>query len=560
MLVGLAALIVLALCQPGTAAPNEAVPVTYRFVRSAEPLAVFVELEVRGEARGRTRLVIEPSWGPVAQTTECFTDVSCRGADGGPLNLEAESPTSWVVRHEPRETLTLRYRLVDGGAVDREKRYRPTIRPGRFELIGHVGLIRPAHLELEEARPVTLAWEGFAEAGWQAVCSFVRGTETTTFTRPLSDILRAIYFGGKITIEPREVPGGELIVATQGDWKFTAAQFADLAAAVVSAERAFFEDESDPYYLITLSPFDESGGMGGTGLTQSFTTFLSPEVDLLPGSRSQKGVRVLLAHELFHHWNGGDVRLGKDATLAYWFSEGFTDYFARALLHRSGLISEAERLESLNELLVELWMNPEREAPNERIQEAFWNVRDVQRLPYLRGHLLAWCLNHEIRRASKNERSLDDVMRAIWRDAGDGEPRIHTEWLLERFAAATSSEYRARLEAALLEGRLPELPKDLAGDGAALTWEERSTFELGFDLDRSREEGVVRGVRAGSLAEEAGLRDGLSLKGMSVHFGDVEREVKFVIEREGRQEEIRYWPRSRETRRIPRFVEVSGQR
>ena len=80
--------------------------------------------------------------------------------------------------------------------------------------------------------------------------------------------------------------------------------------------------------------------VSGNGRISGFAIRLSPTVDA-------GELAFLFAHENFHTWNptllGGG---GPDSGVDLWFSEGFTDYYARTLLLRSGLISP-EQFDSL---------------------------------------------------------------------------------------------------------------------------------------------------------------------------------------------------------------------
>ncbi len=75
---------------------------------------------------------------------------------------------------------------------------------------------------------------------------------------------------------------------------------------------------------------------------------------------------------------------------------------------------------------------------------------------------------------------------------------------------------------------------------------DQETLEFGVDRG-SFEDGVVKGLTAGSRAELAGLKEGDRIVSSSYlwrcvdHFED---KMKVVIERDGVQFEIKYWPRS----------------
>ena len=86
---------------------------------------------------------------------------------------------------------------------------------------------------------------------------------------------------------------------------------------------------------MVLLPTDQAAHAGsdegGVELTHSIALF-QPS-----GHPLDFGLKYVLAHELFHEWNADQMRAGDTPLL--WFSEGFTDYYARLLLLRSGLIS-----------------------------------------------------------------------------------------------------------------------------------------------------------------------------------------------------------------------------
>jgi hypothetical protein len=70
-----------------------------------------------------------------------------------------------------------------------------------------------------------------------------------------------------------------------------------------------------------------------------------------PGMQFSSDVQFLFAHEAFHTWN--PVQLGavtpKDPI--YWFTEGFTDYYARMLLLRASLMNKQQYADAYSPIL-----------------------------------------------------------------------------------------------------------------------------------------------------------------------------------------------------------------
>ena len=59
------------------------------------------------------------------------------------------------------------------------------------------------------------------------------------------------------------------------------------------------------------------------------------------------GLRSNIAHEMMHRWLGLGLRLAGPDGVNFWFTEGFTVHYARALMLRAGLISPDEFLSEL---------------------------------------------------------------------------------------------------------------------------------------------------------------------------------------------------------------------
>jgi len=86
---------------------------------------------------------------------------------------------------------------------------------------------------------------------------------------------------------------------------------------------------------------------------------------------------------------------------------------------------------------------------------------------------------------------------------------------------------------------------------------------LDFGMDReSFEVGVVKGLKTGSRAEQAGLKEGdVIVKSSYVwrcvdHFKET---MKVVVEREGLEIEIEYWPRSFELAKSWQMIKLDEE-
>ncbi len=165
----------------------------------------------------------------------------------------------------------------------------------------------------------------------------------------------------------------------------------------------FFKD-SDPVYRIFVrkDPFKSSGGtalhrsyMFGWNETQSFTV---------------EERQFILAHEMVHNWpHLNDNPYG----ITTWYSEGTAEYYSVMLPLRMGLLSPQKAMEEIQRRTDNYYTNPTRFMENMEAAKICWQDRRAQRLAYGRGFIFLANVDVQIRKATNNVYSLDDVMLDI---------------------------------------------------------------------------------------------------------------------------------------------------
>ncbi len=536
---------------------------------STEPPAVEVSLACLGSPAGTTTFAVSPEWGGVRDAGKGIFDVSVRSAQGAELAVEHPADHQWAVRHEPsqalRLTCTLRERAnrpVHGDGND----YRIQLRDKLFFMIGNIGLPAPEHFEGETPRSIRLEWRGFHDAGWKTVSSFANGSTPIQVNMPVDRFRHSLFVAGEFRLHEVPIdagqPAGESstpnklgIVLVGPRFRFSDGQFVRLASKIVAAEREFFRPVNDPWYLISVMP---TGGddpntlsIGGTGLTHAFALWVSRGATLERGSPSERPMKRLLAHEYFHRWNGGELEFAQPEQQLYWFSEGFTDFYARRILLRAELYSPEEFATDLNESLRNYFNSPVRQAPNERIVRDFWSHAAVRDLPYRRGDLLALAIDDRIRGMSGGTRSLDDLMRGIIR-TGRSAGEWTLEALLQRILMATDADFAAVVERCILLGEDVPLPSRIVEPRLRIRRDHGRIFDLGFDESASQSSGMISGVVEGSRAHDAGLRNGQKLRGWSYNRDEIDRPVELTVEQDGKEQKLRYVPAGAEVS-IPKY-------
>src|SRR6185436_10451725 len=163
----------------------------------------------------------------------------------------------------------------------------------------------------------------------------------------------------------------------------------------------------------------------------------------------------LVSHEYFHLWNVKRIRpqvLGpfdyqhENYTTALWVSEGITDYYGSQLLRRAQLITPAEYLEEFGRDIMSYEQTPgrhEQSAESASFDAWIKHYRPDENEPntamsyYLRGSLLGWLLDLEIRTKTAGARKLDDAMRYLYDNyarRGVGFPEGELKGVFEKIA------------------------------------------------------------------------------------------------------------------------------
>jgi predicted metalloprotease with PDZ domain len=181
--------------------------------------------------------------------------------------------------------------------------------------------------------------------------------------------------------------------------------------------------EGAPYSEYTfIFHIGKAAAGGGGGMEHSNSTAIwIPSGDFLVN---------VSAHEFFHLWN---VKRIRPATLepldhtremytrSLWFAEGVTNTYAAYALVRTGIWSKQDFLQDLSMQISELesrpaeqWQSAEQSSLDAWLEKyALYNQPQSSVSYYTKGQILGVLLDILIRDRSDNQRSLDDLLRAM---------------------------------------------------------------------------------------------------------------------------------------------------
>lgn len=287
---------------------------------------------------------------------------------------------------------------------------------------------------------------------------------------------------------------------------------------------------------------------------------LPGEPDANPGDR-YKSFLGLCSHEYFHSWNVKRIKPAvfmpydlrdETHTSLLWAFEGITSYYDDLMLARAGLVSSQSYLELLAQQITRHLRTPGRfrQSVSESSLDA-WSkyYKQDENSPnaivsyYVKGALIALCLDLLLRSKTNDRVSLDTLMQRLWREYGqtgigvqdDDIPRLAAELCgdsLEDFWQQTlhgTSELPLQellaARGAMWTLRAAENAADAGGKAVAEGAEKPS---LGIRVQNGDGGAQLQFVFADSAAQYAGLSAGdviVAVDGLRVNGATIEKVI-----------------------------------
>lgn len=327
-----------------------------------------------------------------------------------------------VVYHPKSKTVNFTYRIKQDYKGDKIDVFnRPRLSNQFFHILGQSLFSVPeAVFAQHEDNPrlnISLAWLNFPE-GFKIHNTF--GTEQhkqILKVKLWTDLYNSLFVGGDYRIYNFSYMSKPIYFAIRGKWleSYQDDKLLEALKKTISTQRAFWKDNNFDYYTVIMTPtvtqsdsLFQGQSTTGSGIKNGF---------LIQSSNNPFNnwnvINYIFNHEMMHDWIGGKIA-NKSEELNYWFSEGFTDYYAFKNRLRSGDLSLAQWTNEFNsEVIKAHWNNPERNKPNYLVKDEFWSSRNIEKIPYRRGAIFAFWLDNQIMKQYKCTKSLDDLMRDL---------------------------------------------------------------------------------------------------------------------------------------------------
>jgi predicted metalloprotease with PDZ domain len=404
-----------------------------------EPQAHYAEVEMNMNGiAGKEYIDLKmPVWTPgsylvreFGKNVESFTAT----ANGKPAKVQKVTKNTWRVYNAKAAAIKVNYRVY------------------AFEISVRTAFIDDSHAFLSSAgifmypegmikTPSTVKIVPFGK--WDKVSTGLEPVAGQKFTYYASDF--DILFDSPIEVGNQDVfdftaAGVKHEVAMYGGGNYNKDRLKVDMAKIVEQATAIFGENPNKHYTFIVHNYEQGGG----GLEHLNSTVLGASRNAYGTDRGYKGFLSLVAHEYFHLWNVKRLRpvaLGpfdydnENYTTNLWTAEGFTSYYENKLLIRAGITNEntffndiigglgtvintpGAKIQSASSSSFDAWIIGYR--PNE-------NSKNSAISYYSKGEVIGLLMDLEIANATKGEKSLDDVMKAMY-EQGKQQKRGYTD-------------------------------------------------------------------------------------------------------------------------------------
>jgi predicted metalloprotease with PDZ domain len=351
---------------------------------------------------------------------------------------------------------------------------------------------------------------------WRIVTGMTPAPSAFTYTAAsYHELVDMPFFVGHFDLDSVRTPNGWLRFASYPAGtvpKATLASSLAQLAKIVPVEGAVFGDVPFSTYTVMQIADSSYGGISGLEHANSHVDVTTP---LAIGEPIEMSI---YAHEIFHAWNVKRLRPAdlwpyqyahEQPTPWLWVSEGITDYYADLSEVRAGVIDSASFFEVTGGKMAEVANAPPVALADASLTTWIHPEDGTADIYYPKGSLAGLMLDIMIRDASDNRASLDDVMRALYRQCYQrGTGFTDAQWWAAVSTAAGGRSF-ADFNAKYIDGRDPYPWKTvLPLAGLRATIDTVRTPTLGVSAENDSAGVRVSRVAPGSSADEAGVQAG----------------------------------------------------
>jgi predicted metalloprotease with PDZ domain len=508
------------------AVPADAPEISYT-VSMARPHTHLFDVEARLRYRASAPAALDllmPVWTPGSYLVREFErhvqEFDARDASGRALAWTKANKNTWRVETAGAREVRVRYAVYAN-----ELSVRTSDLNDRHAFWNNTNLL--VYPDGLLGAPATIKVEPFGDWKVATTLPAVPGAPNTFRAEDFDVLYDSPFLVSNFRVLSFEVRGVPHRIVIDGEGNYEPERLRRDAQRILEAEVEMMGEmpHRDYTFFLMLGPARGGGleHLNGAAIIQRRFGFSNPAelLDFYSG---------LISHEYFHLWNVKRIRpdvLGpfdytrENYTRLLWVAEGLSTYYEERFLQRAGLRNDRQYLQLMAREIQKLQQTPGRLVQS--LEEASFDAWVKQYRAdentvnsaisyYDKGAIVGLLLDLEIRRRSGGARSLDDVMRALYKDFFK-QNRNYTPEDFQRTAEAAAGASLEEFFRRYVRGR-EELDYDAALAWAGLRLDTASDAggrpapalaDLGASLEERDGRLTVKNVPAGTAAYEQGL-------------------------------------------------------
>ncbi|CAN5717961.1 PDZ domain-containing protein [soil metagenome] len=460
-----------------------------------------------------------PSWTPgyywIMNYAKNLVNFTAKDEKGNTLNWKKTAKNAWQVQNDKATKITIGYDMyaftqsVADPFLDDEHAYIPP-----------AGLFM--YLDGQLQQPATIIVKPYKE--WNKISTGlepIKGLTNTFSADNFDELYDCPILIGNHQVYTFEYKGILHEIAVEHPKSLSMETFTEDLKKIVQHGSTLIGDI--PYKHYTYLIMGE--GRGGLEHRNSMAVFSNNNVYDPKDKAGYLRWLSFLAHEYFHLYNIKCIRpvaLGpfdydkENLTNMLWVSEGITVYYEYIILNRAGLMTREEALDAIKDNIASY-----ENVPGHLLQSATqssydtWiqffsrgdNANNTTISYYDKGCALGFLLDLNIRNATANKKSLDDVMRTLYREFYQQKKRGFTD---EEFRLVCENTAGIKLNEVF---EYASTTKEIdytkyfawAGLSIDLTPKEKDGAFIGVSFQKREEQMIVSGIESNSPASHAGL-------------------------------------------------------
>lgn len=435
--------------------------------------------------------------------------------------------------------ITLSYEVYPKKRIDL---LEPIINSQIFHFIGYTALIYP---QIEKNKPLNLILESNSSIKDRVIFGNSFGVDKIQdLTISINTLRDAVFAGG--AYEQDVLQSDNTIILSHGLQKEIKNYTIIMLNKIIPIHKNFWKENKDKNNIIFVHADNfAQTSMSGTRTTGAFSVLLNQTSPFL-----NEDLPIFLAHEHWHTWMGGEYYSAYSYKHMAWLFEGVTDYYAHKTAHQAGVLDKKSWVNKYNRILSKHYLSSVKNKTNEEIIQYFDEDPKYSDLPYTRGKIIALELDHKIQLLSKNQYSLDDVIKDLF---SHNKNHAITMQDFEDSLKLFYPDAKNFVKLYIKKGKDLTLSSGIFENTAALQFVKIKPEEYGVDIKSTFINKVVSGLSKETDAYKKGLREGQKVISHEVNYDDVNKPILLKVLSNNNKEEIFLLERSGKAGSVPQY-------